>query len=317
VILKVLPLPSGAPPSFTGAVGKYALQANINSQRITTDDALVLTVDISGDGDPRRWSPPDLSALQQEYELYDPKVLIDEATDQRGAIRHRRMIEYVMVPRQAGNRTLKVDFTYFDPDSAKYITLSTPAFNLFIEQGTHTRNSERLFSTDTGEKVLRGLKPMRAGNTGIFLFTPAYFILLMLPVLGLVILWWQRRRADLFEALDPADKKKLRARKLAERHLLEAKQNLQGTDRAYFDAISRAIFSYLSAKLKIPASELSKANVSSHLQDLQLPREFTDEIMSILVTSEQVLYAGGSSNADKQQMYQRTLELFSRIEEMK
>ncbi|HLF65054.1 MAG TPA: BatD family protein [Saprospiraceae bacterium] len=314
VIVKVLPLPSGAPSQFSGAVGKYTMTAQINKHRLTTDDALVLTLDIIGNGDPKRWSPPDLSGLQTEYELYDPKILIDESIDEHGAFRHRRMIEYLMIPRRAGERTLQVDFAYFDPDSGTYRTISTPLFEIAVVQGTRTAKGDQVFSGDAESKELHGLKPMRAGSRGVFLFTPLYFTLLLLPLVGLAAVWWMKRKEDLFEALDPIEKKRRRARKLAERHLMEAHQNLTGTDRIFYDSLSRALFSYLSAKLNIPTSELTKANISAHLDRLNLPVELREEVINILLTSEQVLYAGVSSNADRTFMYDRAVAMIERVE---
>ncbi len=314
VILKVLTLPEGAPPGFTGAVGAYTMSAQINKQRLTTDDALVLTLDIIGSGDPKRWSPPDISLLQSDFELYDPKVLMDESVDEKGAIRHRRMIEYLMIPRKAGEQTLQVDFVYFNPDSAIYRTLSTARFQISVSQGVRSANNARVFSADAATKELRGLKPMRAGGGAVFLFSPLYFTLMLLPLFALATVWWIKRKEDVFESLDPIEKKRRRARKLAERHLIEAQQNLAGTDRAFYDSLSRAIFSYLSAKLNIPTSELTKANISAHLDRLNLPDELKGEVMNILMTSEQVLYAGGSSNADKLKMYERTMALIEQVE---
>jgi hypothetical protein len=114
--------------------------------------------------------------------------------------------------------------------------------------------------------------------------------------------------------LDPVEKKRLRARKLAERFLVEAQNTISGTERAFYDSISRAIFSYLSAKLNIPISQLSKANISAHLDKLNLPADLKAEIMNVLVTGEQVLYAGVSSNADRKVMYERTLMLIEAVE---
>jgi len=313
--LKVLPLPPDAPPQFTGAVGHYSMQAQINKQQLTTEDALVLTLDFVGDGDAKRWSPPDLSALNSDYELYDPKILKDETSDASGVVRHERIIEYVMIPRRAGQQQLKVDFSYFDPDSAAYRMLSTPTYTLSVLQGTRKSTGDQVFTTDAASLKPRGLKTMRSSSCPLFLFSPLYFTFLGIPIFALVGVWWLKRREDLFEALDPIEKKRRRARKIAERHLQGALQNMSGDTKAYYDSISRAIFLYLSAKLNIPVTEFTKANIASHMDRLHLTEEMKNEIMQILVTSEQVLYAGGSSNADRQAMYNRTLGLIESVEE--
>jgi hypothetical protein len=149
----------------------------------------------------------------------------------------------------------------------------------------------------------------------VFLFSPLYFILLGLPLAGLGVVVWQRRRQDLLDALDPAEKKRRRARKIAEGHLQGALEHLEGSERMFYDNLSRAIFSYISAKLNIPASDLTKSNISRQLVSLELPEELRNETMAILNTSEQILYAGGTSQTNRRQMYDRTLELIGAVEE--
>ena len=219
-----------------------------------------------------------------------------------------------MIPREAGDRTLRVDFSYFDPDSAAYRTLSTPEYQLTVLKGMRKSLGDQVFTADAASMEPRGLKPMRASVKGVFLFTPLYFSLLFLPLLGLAGVLWTKRKEDLFEALDPTEKRRQRARKIAERYLQEALQNMGGSERAYYDSISRAIFSYLTAKLNIRTSELTKANIAAHLDKLQLSTDLREEVIQILNSSEQVLYAGGTTNADRQTMYDRTLVLIEQVE---
>jgi hypothetical protein len=315
VRLKVLPLPPDAPASFTGAVGTYRLQATINKEQLSTDDALVLNLDIQGTGDPRRWTAPDLSELNTEYELYDPRISLDEAADQGGAIRHQRTIEYLMVPKQAGDRSLQVQFSYFDPERGVYQTLSTPAFRITVTQGTRSTPGTHVYAADAVSMKMHGLRPIRNTWRPVFLYSPLFFILLGLPMAGLGIILWIRRKQDLLDALDPVEKKRRRARKIAETHLQGALANIEGSERLFYDSLSRAIFGYISAKLNIPASELTKSNINSQLGALNLPDDLRNETIEILNTSEQILYAGGTSQTNRQQMYDRTLELIGAVEE--
>jgi len=283
--LKVIPLPGDPPPAFTGAVGTYRMNATINTQQLSTDDALILNLDIIGSGDPKRWTAPDLSGLKADFELYDPRITTDESVDQGGEIRHRRTIEYLMIPRRAGDQTLQVAFAYFDPDSATYRTLATPLYHLTVTQGTRRTSEEQFYSADAASMTLRGLKPIGRTWHTQFLFSPLYFVLMSIPVIGLGVVFWIRRKQDLLDALDPVEKKRRKARRIAEQHLQEAQVNLDGQERAFYDSLSRAIFSYISAKLNIPASELSKATIYSQLERLELTLALRTETLEILNTS--------------------------------
>jgi hypothetical protein len=162
---------------------------------------------------------------------------------------------------------------------------------------------------------MHGLRPIRNTWRPVFLYSPLFFILLGLPMAGLGIILWIRRKQDLLDALDPVEKKRRRARKIAETHLQGALANIEGSERLFYDSLSRAIFGYISAKLNIPASELTKSNINSQLGALNLPDDLRNETIEILNTSEQILYAGGTSQTNRQQMYDRTLELIGAVEE--
>ncbi len=317
VTVEVLPLPNGAPQQFTGAVGRYNVRGRVNRSQLTTDDALVLSVQISGDGDPRRWTPPVLDALGDDFEVYPPKIIRDESVDQQGAVRHTRTIEYLLVPRITGAYALQAGFTFFDPDSAAYRTMFAETFPLQITPGTRSGQPRDILVAGATQQELRGLKPFRSGrSTGVFLFSPLYYMLIALPIAGLIAVWWLRRRNDRFNALDPEERKRLRARTLADKYLREAKQNLTGTQRAFYDSISRAIFTYLSAKLKIPASELTKENIARHLQDYGMPATVTEQILDILSRGEHVLYAGASDGLDVQDVYNQARKCIEEVESL-
>ena len=53
VTFEVESVPEPAPPDYTGAVGTYRMNVTAAPRQLTTDDALVVTADFVGDGDPK------------------------------------------------------------------------------------------------------------------------------------------------------------------------------------------------------------------------------------------------------------------------
>jgi len=67
-------------------------------------------------------------------ESYDPKI--SETSTGRGGDRRQKNAEYLLIPRNAGERSLEpMQFIYFDLNKNEYITLRSPKFDFTIEPG--------------------------------------------------------------------------------------------------------------------------------------------------------------------------------------
>lgn len=315
--IEVLPLPEPQPESFSGAVGRYSMNVSIQDDNLSTDDALVLTVDIAGDGDPRRWEPPSLSSLSDRFEVYDPNIRIDETSDQRGIVLHRRQVEYLMVPREAGYVAFDIGFTYFNPDSGKYLTMMSAPVELVVKPGSQRKGANAVISqTDEGVR-LRDLKsPGRLpAHAGAFIFTPLFFFLTSLPLIYLVLALRRRQKDEAYANLDPATRKRLEARKRAMKYVGEAKELMGATDKEYYAAITQAVFTYLSGKLGFTAGDLTKAGLMDKMEAHGLSQSLRDDTLKLLNHCEQVLYAGQQGVARQQETYETAVELIVRLDE--
>lgn len=314
---EVLPLPPGAPPTFTGAVGKYTIEASIQSNQITTDDALVLTLQITGDGDSKRWSVPSLDYLSDQFEIYEPKIKMDKSLDDRGVIRNRRMIEYLMIPKTAGRKNFTANFTYFNPDSAKYFTLRSRPIRIQVTQGDGVKG---IIADIEDEGPAPELHPLQSpdklqSKSPLFIYSPPFYFLCIAPFFYLAFVVRDEKKKNAYDGLSADEKRRLEARNRALKFLEDANALMQSTDKKYYQAISDALFAYISGKLKIPASELSKENVESKLTQFGIPDEQRASVLEITNRCEQVLYAAGSAESQRQVTYDDTLGLIMRIED--
>ena len=318
VTLDVIPLPEDPTEAFSGAVGRYRIQASISRNKISTDDALELNMRVSGDGDMRRWSPPVLD-LGADFEVYEPKVASEKSVDQNGTLMHTKVINYLIIPRTTGSKVIRAGFTYFDVDSSAYRTLQTRPLRFAVVEGRLNTDAGRLMTEvqpDPQEEILpmKAISRLRKPRPSFFL-SPLYYACLSLPLLFLAVNLFLRRRQLQFERLDPAERKRRKAQKIALGHLSEAKEFLDGGDtRNYYDAISRTMFGYISDKLNISTADLTKHNITERMQALSISPEKMAEVMETINRCEQVLYAGAGSAADDARFYDKTLNLITDLE---
>ena len=84
VTLNVKELPSNAPASFSGAVGKFSFDAKLDKQKIKTNEAVTLQVRISGSGNIKLIETPKIK-FPGGFEIFDPKVSDRINTTSQGA----------------------------------------------------------------------------------------------------------------------------------------------------------------------------------------------------------------------------------------
>ena len=316
----IFDLPPGAPASFSGAVGEFQVSTTLNRTTITTDDALKVKMVISGNGDIKRVRPPALN-LPEEFEIYDPSIINEGSFERKGGILGQKEIEYLAVPRSPGKFEFRPTFSYYDPDSAKYVTLNTERYDIVIRPGTN-RGGAAIIPDGEGEagKEIRELRSIKLDSSLTardrqFLGSTLFWVFFALPFAGLLGVWSYRQVTLRRSKVDPALLRHKRARKAALKRLDTANQLMQKQEsRNFYDEISKAMLGYVSDKLKIPRSELTKENVRDKLAALEVKDKGIAGFMKIIQTSEMAIFAGKDNAASMKDTYQGAVDVLSEID---
>lgn len=316
ITIKVKSLPPNAPSSFTGAVGNFEVSTSISRNTVTTDDALSILINIRGNGDIKRIQAPEL-VFSDAFEVYDPKVLKENSFENIGELYGEKQIEYLLVPKTAGQYQLTPEFSYFDPDSAKYVVFNANTFDITVGQGTQQNTVQAPLVEQERIKDIDYIKskPGLRRADSYFFGTSLFWVFSLLPfvLLGGAFTYKQLKAKN--ELIDPAIIRKRRARKAAQKRLETAQIHLKATEsRAFYDEISKAMLGYVCDKLQIPRSELTKDNVRERLQALEVAESEIERFMKTIKTSEMALFAGMDNTAAMQETYDETLDLLATVE---
>lgn len=318
--IHVLTLPTPEPQGFSGAVGHfksiYSI-TNTNLQSLTTDDAITLTLTIQGDGDIKRVQAPELSFLNNNFEIFDPKLLNEKSyADGKSQLRMQKQYEYKVVPTKAGSYVIEPEFIYFNTDSTSYVADIGQKYPIKVAQGNSSPTIQVDEDIATQNNEIRPLLALsNKGSKRKLWGTPIFFILLMIPLLALGVSYWMKKKAEALSHIHPEELKRQRAAKEAQKRLKIAANFLQKKDsKAFYQEISRALLGYVSDKLQIPTSELSKSNVKERLQSLKVSEDLIQIFLDTLNNCEIALYAGQTNESAMQSSYDNTLTLLTNIE---
>lgn len=317
VTVNVRSLPVDAPADFTGAVGNFEVNSQINRRDFSTDDAISIRLSVRGNGDTKRIQAPEQN-FPELFEVYDPKVTRENTYENNGILFGEKEVEYLLVPREAGAYQLQTSFSWFDPDSSDYITYRSPLFDVNVSQGSRRADSpvvvENESSTPTDIRYIKNdTKVAPPGDS--FLGSLGFWILTVLPFIAVGGTAFWRKASQQRSSLDPAVLRHRKARKVAMKRLEQAKALLNTSNtRAFYDAIEHAMDGYVCDKLCIPQSELSRDVVRERLESLEVEAPKIERFLRIKQNCEMALYAGMDNSAAMQETYEQTLALIADIE---
>ena len=321
IAINVSPLPAGKPADFSGGVGEFTVSSSINSKELKTNDAITIKLVISGTGNLKLISNPEIK-FPEDFEVYDPKV-DNQVRLTREGLTGNRVIEYLAIPRHAGTYKIPgVSFSYFDIRSKSYKTLKTEEYVVNIEKGAG--NADQVIANFTNKEDLKVLgEDIRYIKQNEVTFQPkgsffygsmSYWLFYIIPALAFIIFFIIYRK----QAAENANVAKVRTKKAnkvaTKRMKLAGKLLSENKKDAFYDEVLKALWGYISDKLNIPVSRLSKDNIEEKLRNHGVSEELIKDFLNALNDCEFARFAPGDENQAMDKVYSSSIEVISKME---
>ncbi|MCU6768192.1 BatD family protein [Barnesiella propionica] len=319
----VMALPAGKPVSFMGGVGSFSISSSISSEKVRANEAVTIKLVIKGSGNIKYLKNPDIK-FPSDFETYDPKVDVNVNTSSV-ASSGTRTIEYTTIPRFAGEFTIPgVEFSYFNLNTKKYETLTTPSYKLMVEKGAPGSSTVTNFTNKEDVKLLnqdihyiRLNKMNLQKEPDIYVSGWGYWLWYIIPALLFMAFMVINRKQAAANANITLMKTK-KANKVATKRLKIAGKYLKEHQKEkFYDEVLKAMWGYLSDKLSLPLSELTKDNVSAELNRYGAGEELIRDIINILNTCEFAQYAPSQSDEAMDKLYADTVDAIGKMENTK
>lgn len=317
ITFNVLPLPEeNRPASFTNAVGKFTLKAEIDKTEIEANDAATLKVTIAGEGNLMLLEKPTI-VFPNAFEVYDPKVN-DKYKITSAGINGSKTFEYLIIPRSGGNYTIgPIKFSYFDPKQKKYIELSSDTIKLkvngsVVANPVVSANKEVEF---IGQDIryIDDRSEVKVWGGNYFFRSVLYFVLTIVPFLLIAIVLIYRKRLFVYTK-NPEEIRFKKASSVAVKRLKTAKKMLDENQKdAYFEEINKALLQYLSDKFSIEHAAMNKEKIKETLQQKSIPNELIERLIAVLETCEIARFAP-PGNETRTDIYNETADIITTLE---
>ena len=288
---------------------------------LKTNDAITIKLVISGTGNLKLISNPEIK-FPDDFEVYDPKVDNQVRLTKEG-LTGNKVIEYLAIPRHAGTYKIPgVSFSYFDIRSKSYKTLNTEDYVINVEKGAG--NADQVIANFTNKEDLKVLgEDIRYIKQNEVTFQPkgsffygsmSYWLFYIIPALAFILFFIIYRK----QAAENANVAKMRTKKAnkvaIKRMKLAGKLLSENKKDAFYDEVLKALWGYISDKLNIPVSRLSKDNIEEKLRNHGVSEELIKEFLNALNDCEFARFAPGDENQAMDKVYSSSIEVISKME---
>ena len=319
--IDVKPLPAGKPADFSGGVGEFNISSSINSTKVKTNDAITVKVVISGTGNLKLVGEPEVK-FPEDFEVYDPKVDSKFRLTNAG-LSGNKVIEYLAIPRNAGTYKIPaIKFSYFDIKSRSYKTLTTEEYTVQVEKGAG--NASQTIANFTNKEDLKVLNEdirfikqndVKLSPKGEYFFgSMGYWLFYIIPGLIFIACFLIYRKQIAANA-NVAKVRTKKANKVTVKRMKQAGKLLAANEKdAFYDEVLKALWGYISDKLSIPVSQLSKDNIEEELRKYGVAEDLIKEFLNALNSCEFARFAPGDANQAMDKVYTDSLEVISKME---
>ncbi len=301
VSVRVKDVPTeGRPDSYTGAVGRFQIGAEVTPLAAKVGDPMTLTLSVQGQGTLENALAPKLESIDdfaQHFKLYEAT---EETRDDS------RRFTYSLRPKSVETKEVpSIPFSYFDVEKETFITLQTAPVSIAVttadrmtsgeiamttpkraESTNIEARAEGIFANVTDLREMRDetVHPNRwflslGGLTGLFF------------VVALVAQRVQRRQSD------PSLQRRRGAVAEAKRRLQAALLMVQqGDTRGGAEAISEALIGLVADATNTPHGVLTSTNAVNKLCELRIADETVTAVRKVMQTCDDARYGAASAS---------------------
>ncbi len=317
--VKALP-EKGKPACFDGAVGEFSFKSAIDKADLSTNDALTLSISLTGSGNIELIDAPKVS-FPPDFETYDPKITSHINKTGTG-VSGSKKFEYLAIPRNPGDFIIKpVSFCFFSPRDGRYHTFHSDTLHIHVIKGKG--GGGVVYSGNAQEDIrfigkdIRHIKegPYKFRQINHFFFGSFWYVFFAaLPMVVLLLLLILLRILENRQA-NVSMLKNRKAKKVAKQRLMKAqKLKKQANDVGFYDEIAQALWGYISDKFNLQSSDLSMDTVKELLIAQQVNEETMNAFLDVLNNIEFARFAPGDTKGKMENIYSEAMNAIMQAE---
>ena len=306
ITINVKALPDvNKPSSFKGAVGKFILEANVEKNAFSTDDAGKLHIVVTGQGNMELINAPDIT-WPNGIEGFDPSI-VEALNKQAVPVSGSKSFDYPFTVTKAGTYTIPaIEYSYFDAALKTY-------------KNIHTKPMVVTISNGVGKLAYKNLNSITQSNSDYFniISTNRLWIIMLIGLLFIAgsFLYIRRENEKKMEAAlikidNQYNAAVLEMEALSVNPLVTTEDRLINKDsKGFYEALNNEIRQFLATQLTVSIETINKKRISEELDKKGISVTTSLQVQQLLNDIEWQLYTPFTDEDKMDTMYQAAITI--------
>ncbi len=319
--IKVKEFPSeGKPESFNGAVGKFDVSLFSSKSELKATESFQLELKVNGRGNLKLFSLPEIK-VPSSLEKYDPEFKEDIKSSISG-MNGQISNTYTIVPQFQGKYPIPaVEFSYFDPEAKKYVTIKTnesivdvtegPMNSDFTNNSGLSSNQNNTIQTMGQFNYIKLSSKFSSINSKKLLDSKLWlYTLLSIPFLIFIVILLLIKVTR--KSISDSDLITKNAEKLARKYLENAKIDIYNKE-SFYSSLDQALFNFFKSKYMIGKEDFSKDKIKSILIKENISDKVINDVIELIESCEIARYTPASTD-DMDKDYEKAVQILTNFE---
>lgn len=319
--IKVKEFPSeGKPESFNGAVGKFEVSLFSSKSELKATESFQLELKVNGRGNLKLFSLPEIK-VPSSLEKYDPEFKEDIKSSISG-MNGQISNTYTIVPQFQGKYPIPaVEFSYFDPEAKKYVTIKTnesivdvtegPMNSDFTNNSGLSSNQNNTIQTIGQFNYIKLSSKFSSINSKNLLDSKLWlYTLLSIPFLIFIVTLLLIKVTR--KSISDSDLITKNAEKLARKYLENAKIDISNKE-SFYSSLDQALFNFFKSKYMIRKEDFSKDKIKSILIKENISEKVINDVIELIESCEIARYTPASTD-DMDKDYEKAVQILTNFE---
>lgn len=280
VTITVKPSPKkNQPADYNGATGHFSITISVNKNELSRNEEGKLTLVIAGKGNFTQLAPP-VIRWPDSLEGFEPEI-VDSLDKNNAPLKGSRVFHHAFVSAKPGEYIIpSVTFSFFDPDSATYKTVTTRPVKILVNNKENIK-SELVTSKETG-----------VGNNAIAWLIAGLFLLI---AVGAWLVWFVMRKRKK-EEIPTAPVVVLPS---VEELIAPARLAINDADKIFYTTCQQCAWHFFAIYFGLAGSGMNNRHLQTVMQQKGVDEQSRNKIIELLQECEIGVFAGATIEADK------------------
>ena len=319
--IKVKEFPSeGKPESFNGAVGKFDVSLFSSKSELKATESFQLELKVNGRGNLKLFSLPEIK-VPSSLEKYDPEFK-EDIKSSISVMYVKISNTYTIVPQFQGKYPIPaVEFSYFDPEAKKYVTIKTnesivdvtegPMNSDFTNNSGLSSNQNNTIQTMGQFNYIKLSSKFSSINSKKLLDSKLWlYTLLSIPFLIFIVILLLIKVTR--KSISDSDLITKNAEKLARKYLENAKIDISNKE-SFYSSLDQALFNFFKSKYMIRKEDFSKDKIKSILIKENISDKVINDVIELIESCEIARYTPASTD-DMDKDYEKAVQILTNFE---